>query len=266
MTYSDEKDLQNFKKVNTSSWDTLKDNVFIRVMNAKYIPSYNEDIAFVKKIDLAITFSVQEIVTTDSKKKMLSHMLTNQEISNLGVTKDDVYDCAMKNTATNRKRRIMTFKEYGLMHNLMYPMLTIPKNISVGSSGKSASEYGVFEDVTYDSENENKISENILIVTNKNDIFGASYLAVPNVLEEVYSRFNENFYILPLSIHCLMCVRNGYVTKNNTKPLYEVEDDILDTLEEFNDSQNKTWKDILSYKAYYYMGDDGKFLFPISTH
>ena len=35
MNYSDEKDLSNFKKVNTSSWDTIKDNVYIRLMNAK---------------------------------------------------------------------------------------------------------------------------------------------------------------------------------------------------------------------------------------
>ena len=37
MNYSDEKDLSNFKKVNTSSWNTIKDNVYLRLMNAKYI-------------------------------------------------------------------------------------------------------------------------------------------------------------------------------------------------------------------------------------
>lgn len=265
MTYSDEKDLQNFNKVNASSWDTIRDNIYIRLMNAKYIPSYNKDIAFVKKLDLAITFSVQEIVTTKSSKKMLSHMLTNQELSEFGVDIDTVYSEAMFNTSTNRKRRIMTFKEYTIMHSLLYPLLTIPKGMTIGSGGENARECGILEDVTYDRETE-ICTENILMVTNKNDIFGASYMVIPDILEEIYDRFEENFYMLPLSIHCIMCVRYSYATKDNTKPIYEVEDDILDTIEEFNDRENKSWKDILSYKAYYYSGDDGKVIFPISAH
>ena len=265
MIYSDEKDLHNFKKVNASSWDTMKDNIYFRLMNAKYISSYNEDIAFVKKIDLAITFSVQEIITENSKKKMLSHMLTNQELEDMNVDINTVYQDALENTAQNRKRRIMTFREYTIMNSLMYPMLTIPRNMMMSSGGENSESCGILEDVTYDHENDTT-TENILIVTNKNNIFGACYMAVPDILEEIYNRFGENFYIIPLSIHCLMCVRSNYVTKDNTKPLYEVEDDILDTVEEFNDTHNKSWKDILSYKAYYYFGDDGKFILPISTH
>ena len=121
---------------------------------------------------------------------------------------------------------------------------------------------GIIEDISYDGEIE---IENILMLTNKNDIFGACYMIIPEILEEVYKRFGENFYIIPLSIHCVMCVRNGYATKNNTKPTHEVEDDILDAIEEFNDTKTNSWKDILSYKAYYYFGDDGEYIFPISA-
>ena len=265
MIYSDEKDFYNFKKIDTSSWDTIKDNVYIRLMNEKYIPSYNDDIAFIKKLDLAITFSVQEIVTAKSKKKMLSHMLTNQDLKNMNIDIDTVYSNALKNTATNRKRRIISFKEYSIMHNIMYPMLTIPKEMIMSYNNDDISSCGMIEDVTYDYEGDIE-TENILMITNKNDIFGACYMAIPDILDEIYDRFGENFYILPLSIHCLMCVRSNYATKNNTKPLYEVEDDILDTIENFNDTYNESWKDILSYKAYYYFGDDGKIILPISIH
>lgn len=263
MTYSDEKDLLNFKKIDSSSWETLKKNVYIRLVNEKYISSYNEDIAFIKKLDLAITFSVQEVITENNNKKLLSHMLTNQEIANLNIDINEVYADVMKNTAENRKRRIMTFKEYTIMHNLLYPLINIPKELSFAL--KEDNTCGVIEDVTYNHEDNTK-TENILMLTNKNDVFGASYIAVPDILDEVYDRLGENFYIIPLSIHCAMCVRSGYATKNNTKPIYEVEDDILDTIETFNDTNNKSWKDILSYKAYYYFGDDGKTIIPISIH
>ena len=80
--------------------------------------------------------------------------------------------------------------------------------------------------------------------------------AVPEGLEE--DRIQE-----VLAIFKIFYLHNS---KNNTKPLYAVEDDILDTIEDFNDTHNKSWKDILSYKTYYYLGDDGKFILPISTH
>ena len=35
MDYSDEKDLSNFKKVNISSWDTIKNNVYLHLINKK---------------------------------------------------------------------------------------------------------------------------------------------------------------------------------------------------------------------------------------
>ena len=85
------------------------------------------------------------------------------------------------------------------------------------------------------------------------------------MLEEVYDRFNqENFYVLPISVHQVMCVRKGYADHDGQKPLYEVEDDLLCMVEGINDNGNKDWKDILSYKIYYYLGDDGKRLFPIT--
>ena len=55
-----------------------------------------------------------------------------------------------------------------------------------------------------------------------------------------------------------------YVSHDGQKPVKYIEDDLLDFIEEFNDTQNKTWKDILSYKLYYYMGDDGHVIVPIS--
>lgn len=261
-SYNDEKDLSNFKKIDTASWETLKDNVFVRLINAKYIPKYNEDIVYDKKLDLAITFSVQECDNDGKGKVVLSHMLTNDDLKTFDVDITTVRHCAFHNMANNRKRRLMTFKEYTIKGNLLYPLLTTPRNFHMSTGEHSC---GVLEDITYDDET-NDEQENILVMTNKNDIFGASYMVVQEMLDEVYNRFGENFYILPMSTHFVMCVREKYVTKDNQKPLYEVEDDILDMVEDFNDSQNKDWKDILSYKAYYYIGNDGKYIFPLLSH
>lgn len=255
MKYSDEKDMQNFKKVNTSSWDDLKDNLFVRLINERYLSQYGDDIAHVKMMDLVMVFSVQEKI----KDTMLSYLLTNEDLKNMNVEPYTAMTFAMHNSSNDRKRRIMTFKESTLKNNLMYPVLQIPKGMMMGAGGHSMADCGIIQDT-----DEEKECDNILILCNKHDTFGASYMVLPSILDEVYARFNEeNFYIIPLSIHQVMCVRLGYASRNGEKPSYEVEDDLLDMIEAFNDTNNKSWKNILSYKIYYYYGDDGKKLFLI---
>lgn len=255
MQYTDELNMQNFK-LNTSSWDTIKDNVFVRLVNQKYLNQYGENVAHVNFLDLAIVFSVQEKV----KGTMISHMLTEDELKTFNVTTEEAKKTAMYNTGTDRKRRVMTFKESILKNNPMYPVLTIPQGMTMSIGGRNnQGEPGVMQDT-----DDAKQCDNVLILCNKHDTFGSSYMAIPEILEEVYERFNqENFYIVPLSIHQVMCVRSGYASHEGTKPHYEVDDDMLDMIEAFNDGNNRSWKDILSYKIYYYFGDDGKKLFLI---
>lgn len=255
MKYVDGTNMEEFKKINTSSWDTLKNNVFLRLINKKCLNKYGENIAHINFMDLALVFSVQE----KTNKTILSHILTEEELENLNVTLDEVKTVASKNTNYDKKKRILTFKESTLKNNTLYPVLQIPEKMAMGVDGDSPEICGFVQDT--DNEKE---CDNILMLCNKYDIFGSSYMAVPEILEEVYERFNqENFYIVPLSIHQVMCVRSGYASCEGKKPFYEVEDDLLDMIESFNDKNNKSWKDILSYKIYYYIGNDGKKLFPV---
>lgn len=254
MQYIDERNMQNLKKTDASSWETLKENVFVRLINKKYLKEYG-DVAYTTLLDLAMVFSVQE----KTKAGIMTHLLTNDELKTLGVEVDEVKTTAMTNTGNDRKRRIMTFKESTLKNNVMYPVLQIPKGMMMGAGDHSMADCGIIQDV-----DEEKQCDNILMLCNKYDCFGSSYMVVPSVLDEVYERFNnENFYIIPLSVHQVMCVRSGYASHEGDKPHYEVEDDLLDMIESFNDSNNKSWKDVLSYKIYYYFGDDGKKLFLI---
>ncbi len=255
MKYSDEMDLQNFKKVDTTSWEAVKDNVFIRLINEKYISKYDENIVYVKFLDLAMTFTVRE----KANNIVLCHMITNSDLATWNVDIETVRKSAQHNTAYDRKKRIMTFKESTLKNNMMYPILQIPQGMTMGAGGHSMADCGIIQDVDTETG-----CNNIIMLCNKYDVFGSAYMAIPEVLEEVWTRFDgENFYIIPLSIHQVMCVRDGYVTHDDEKPVYEVEDDLLDMIESFNDSNNKSWKDILSYKIYYYFGNDGKKLFLI---
>lgn len=252
MKYNDEKDMQNFKKVNVDSWDSMKDSVYLRLINARYLSKYGDDIAHDIFLDLAIVYSVQE----KSDDTLLSHLLTNEDIQRLNVEQKEVHDIACSNLLYDRKRRTLTFGENIMKENMMYPLARKLPNQQMGIGGQNGPTFGVIIDTEEDK-------DNVLVITSKSS-FGAAGMALPQVLEDIYVRFgNENFYMLPVSIHQVWCVRAKYANKNNDKSLQETECDLLDLVEEFNDTQNKNWKNILSYKIYYYMGDDGKHIFPI---
>ena len=250
MEYSDETDLSNYKKVNTDTWDGIKDYIKLRAINTKYLEEYGNHIACKKFLDISLTLSLQE-----KQEKMLSYVLTEEDLEKYNVSFNEAFKIAKDNSLSDRKRRILPLREYMIQSELLYPLANIISNAKIGF-GDGA---GVLEDI--DTEYG---MDNIVVLCNRTDTFGATYMCIPEVLDEVYRQFNnKNFYILPMSIHQAWCVRQSYSNKDTTNPMEYVEDALLSMVEEVNDTQNKNWKDILSYKIYYYIGDDGKHVFPI---
>ena len=60
MQYSEEKTMERFKKINTDSWESIKDNVVVHLINSKYVPSYDKDLFYKKTLDLAMVFAIHE--------------------------------------------------------------------------------------------------------------------------------------------------------------------------------------------------------------
>lgn len=254
MKYIDEAELHMI--VQDKSWDNIKDKIFCRVMNAKCIDKYNKDIVYDNILDLAITYSVME----KTKEGMQSHMLTQADVEKMNVDVNEIKKTAKKNTSSKRTRRIWTLKEFTTQDNPLFPLSKMPDKsvmqLSVNNQQHPEMMPMRQNNFVFDIDIETGVA-NILMIGDRTGVFGAAYMTSSDMLDEVYNRFNKsNFYVIPFSIHCLMCVRGDYASSNGEKPSYAVEDDLLSMLEKYNDTA-KTWKDILSYKIYYYYGDDG---------
>lgn len=252
MEYIDEKDMSSFVKVNTSSWETVNEDVFVRFINLKYLNKYSSDIVHRKFLDLAMCASVQE----KKEDKFRSHMLTQSDLERYGIDINTVFAAAMRNTENARSLRILTPAEHMCMNHPAYPLMgKIEARCMVGAGGAQNIPLGVIGGT-----DEN---DNILILADKRFGYGSSYIASHKVLEDVYKKFdNKNFYVVPTNAFYVMCIKASFVTQDGSKPLREAEDDLMDMLESMND-KCKSWKDILSYKIYYYFGDDSKALFLI---
>ena len=247
LTSKDEKSLDNFKRFNTDSWEDIKTRISYKLVNKKVFHASDnaEDTVYEDCMDLSKVYIVTEL--TQDRKKMLSYSLKNSDLERFDKKLEDIVDQVHANYLNDRTKRIRTLKEDILSHEKMYPLMQSMKDVMI--QGANA----LIEDSSEDG-------DNVLVITNKYNVYGASYMVDFNTLEEVYERMQSSFYIIPLSVHQIMCVSDKYISRN--KKLYEAEDDLLDMLFEINSSSKKE-EDILTYRIYHYMADDGKVIFPI---
>ena len=178
MEYSDETDLSNYKKVNTDTWDDIKDYIMLREINTKYLEEYGNNIACKKFLDISLTLSLQE-----KQEKMLSYVLTEEDLKKYNVSFDEAFKIAKDNSLSDRKRRILPLREYMIQSELLYPLANIISNAKIGF-GDGA---GVLEDI--DTEYG---MDNIVVLCNRTDTFGATYMCIPEVLDAIHTVCDSN--------------------------------------------------------------------------
>ena len=239
--------LDNFKRFDASNWDELKKRISYKLVNKKVFHAQEDidDLVYEDCMDLSKVYIVTEL--SQDRKHILSYMLHKQDLERFDKDANELCLQVYSNYLRDKHKRIKTLKEDVLSHEVLFPLMQNFDKASLNGSNMLIQDSNGYRD-------------NILFITNKYNVFGTSYMLDETTLNEIYDRMQCDFYIIPMSIHQFMCVSKDYVTQN--KDAYEAEDDLLDMLYELNEN-NKDAEDILSYKIYLYLHDDGNILFPI---
>lgn len=239
--------LDSFQRFDASNWDELKNRISYKLVNKKVFHASEDvdDIVYEDCMDLSKVYIVTEV--SRDRKNIISYTLKHQDLERFQKDTDELYLQVYSNYLRDTNRRIRTLKEDVLAHEILYPLMGSKKDITLSG-------------VNMLIEDSSEYKDNVLFVTNKYNVFGTSYMLDHSTLNKVHDRMGCDFYIIPTSVHQFMCVSRDYVTKG--KDSMEVEDDLLDMLYKMN-SENKNTEDILSYRIYLYLHDDGHILFPI---
>lgn len=250
------KDKKDFTRFNANDWNDIKDRIQWKVINKKLVPveeqNANGKIAHKDMMDLALVLTITEL--SKDRRTVNTYSLKEKDLSDYNVSFEDALNSAKDNVSHDKNRRIKRMADNILSkEEVLYPIMRFPDGLMLSGAGGGNN---MIEDV----DRENK-EENIISVTNKYHVNGASYIFDWETLRSVYARFNDSFYIIPSSVNELMCVKSSYATNNHRKSLYEAEDDLLDMLFKMNQKNNQ--KDILSYNMYQYSVDDGEHLISI---
>lgn len=245
-----ETSLDNFKRFNANDWEDIKTRITYKLVSKNVFHSNSEsnEIVYEDCMDLTKVYIVTEV--SEDRKNIISYPLKKKDVENLNIKPKDVFLQVRENYNKDRKRRIRTLTEDILARETLYPIMKNLENAMLSGN------HALIEDST-------ESNDNVLIITNKYNVFGASYMLDIHTLRDIYKRMNSNFYMLPLSVHEVMCISQKYITKD--RDMYEAEDDLLDMLYNIN-SKNSNIENVLSYKIYEYIADDGEAIIPIKQN
>lgn len=194
-------------------YEEVRQRVVMKLINREQNMSLLKGIPYVSYLDFAVVFY---ILLSTKENESATVTITNDHLRYWGVEKEELYEDAMKNSPHLLPCTIKTMKQ------AVAEML-----------GTDAPENDV---------------DNMYIVSNETKNLGASCILYPHVMEKVYERIGENFYILPSSIHEVI------VIPESKSPMRTQLDCMI---QEVNETQVEE-EEVLSSHAYYYSHKEGR--------
>ena len=192
----------------------VKKTAFVKLINTERNKELVEHLISKQFLDLS---AVVKIILKKDKVNMITTPLLKEDAGILGMTEEELYAIALKNTVR------------------LFP----PKLMSLGKFIKMS----VGEKLPYE---EGMV--NLYILTNKEEVNGAVYFMITEVIGKIADALEDELYIFPSSVNEVYIARASEL-KKSVDELKEMVRDVNDT------SVNE--KDILSYSVYHYDKEHG---------
>ena len=187
----------------------VKKTAFVKLINTERNKGLVEYLISKQFLDLS---AVVKIILKKDKVNMITTPLLKEDAEILGMTEEELYAIALENTVR------------------LFP----PKLMSLGKFIETS----VGEKLPYE---EGMV--NLYILTNKEEVNGAVYFMITEVIGKIADALEDELFIFPGSVNEVYIARASEL-KKSVDELKEMVRDVNDT------SVNE--KDILSYSVYYY--------------
>ena len=200
----------DFKIDTFGEFEQANENIYFKLINAKKNGDLLQEIPHRRIHDLALVyFYLVEDERFDGKGTIL---VRNEMMERWNITENDLYDVAMINSKSKRKAELISMK-----------------------------------DILNDMAGEEILTDEIsmYVLSNESRIFGAAVLIYEGYMKEVYNIIQNNFYILPSSIHELILIPdNNQISAQS----------LLEMVTSVNSTEVDE-EEILADSVYYYDGE-----------
>lgn len=213
-------------------YETVREQIFIKVVNAKKNMESLQNAPWMECYDLAITAYV---LVEDSTNSRATININNDNLKMWNIDKDKLFKDAIFNT-----RKLMICKLEKLSYVMRELLEEKVNDIHIDSN--------MDEDLNKALEMfEASDEEKIYVLTNQFKNNGAVFMAFDDILKNVAKKINDNFYILPSSIHELLIVpKSNNISKSELEKM----------VREINQTEVDP-KEVLSDTVYEYHRDKG---------
>ena len=261
----------------SEDFEELKPYIYLRLFNKENLPfdCSIENVPHKPVLDCAMTYCVQTKTYINREKGVNCYLIKNEDIEKWSINVDELHNIAYANTRKNNNARVETIQKHVARYHVLSPINEIPKEMGfscdVTPTGPNGLRHTLFENTQYgqmpiqtninltrflqNGHAGKSDPENLLIISNRTMNFGAVNMFFNDVMDKVYEVFNEDFYLLPLSVHEILCVRKSFANRDNNN-FKETEEDLLDMIEQINDQVLSKTFDILSYSIYLHIYED----------
>lgn len=192
----------------------VKKTAFVKLINTERNKGLVEHLISKQFLDLS---AVVKIILKKDKMNMITTPLLKEDAEILGMTEEELYAIALENTVR------------------LFP----PKLMSLGKFIETS----VGEKLPYE---EGMV--NLYILTNKEEVNGAVYFMITEVIGKIADALEDELYIFPGSVNEVYIARANEL-KKSVAELKEMVRDVNDT--------SVDEKDILSYSVYHYNKEHG---------
>lgn len=166
-------------------YDLVKDKLYIKLINKEYNTGILKDVPYVCFADMLVVFLLKVSDVTIGEGEILIH---NDLFLKWNITTEELYQDAKKNTMDRFGPSLFDMvdilKELATKNNCKLDMNNLTDNIAILNDNE----------------------EKMYVLTNQSKWHGAAVITYNNLLKDLADSFNNDFYILPSSIHEVLIV------------------------------------------------------------
>ena len=179
-----QKEPERFDVSRLTQYEEAKTHLFMRVSNIEENLQVLDNVPYVERADLAITF---HIAVEENEAGRASAIVTNNMMENFGVTRNQLYKDALENSSFIAPVMIDNLGE-------VVGRMEIEE---MEARGASEEEIRKAEERIYVESQYNPM----FVVTNETLLYGGSAIFYPGVMDQLGEVLNGDFFILPSSVH-----------------------------------------------------------------
>lgn len=194
---------ENLLPFEVKDYESVKNRLYVVALNRNNNQDYLRDAVRRDITETDITSVVRVLCTNNQEKGMSSFMVKSGMLEIWGISREEIYEQALKNTERIFKPDMRNMKEIllsGCMGTLSeeeqegfrsFLNLDIPEQDQRAEKSKEILPYEQY------------------VLTNIAQINGATAIFYPNLLQEIGEATQSNFFILPSSIHEVILMKDN---------------------------------------------------------